>query len=108
MSTTLGVEAETRIANAVIEDTMLGNEDHGIPTCYLYLSYGDGGRQGFGGYDLRHYGIKFLTEVLRISECDQWEKLRGKPVRVKISGGLVRAVGNYLRDVWYEPEGGAQ
>ena len=31
------------IKNAKIESTMLGTEDHGIMTCYLYLDYGDKG-----------------------------------------------------------------
>ena len=91
------------IVNARIESTMLGNEDHGIPTCYLTCRFGCA-TQGFGGYDLRHYGLTFITEVLRVVGVSQWEDLRGKVVRIKRSDGLIRAIGNIIEDVWYEPE----
>lgn len=93
------------IKNAVIRSTMLGLEDHGIPTCSLMLDYSGSG-QGFGGYDLRHHGIKMVTEICRVVGVEKWESLPGKVCRVKSNGGRLHAIGNIIEDRWYEPEAG--
>ena len=101
--------------NAVIESTMLGIEDHGIMTCFLYLDYG-GTCQGFGGYSLdvfdknkdkrigTAWGTEFVRRVLETIEVDSWEKLKGKHCRVVSDYGKVYRVGHIIKDKWFDPE----
>lgn len=91
------------IRNARIESTMLGIEDHGIPTCVLKLDYG-GLLQNFGGYDLRHYGVTMITGILNAVGAPSWEDLIGEHVRVKCDQGKVYAIGHIIEDKWYQPE----
>ncbi len=79
--------------NARIERTMLGVEDHGIMSFYLYLDYGGSG-QGFGGYGLDEYdkelkrrkghafGLEVIMQILRVVGVEKWEDLPGRFVRV--------------------------
>jgi hypothetical protein len=97
------IMAEWEIKNAVIERVQLGYEDHGIPTCWLFLKY-DGCGQGFGGWDLRWYGIDFILKILSTLSVNNWEELEGKPCRANASHGKVKAIGHYLEDKWFEPE----
>ena len=92
------------IRNAQIKSTFLGREDHGIPTCFLYLDYGGGG-QGFGGYDLQFEGkgIGFLMDVLRVVEVGSWEELPGKYVRAEADSSKVYRIGHITKEHWYEP-----
>lgn len=96
------------IMNAVIYETFLGLEDHGIPTAWLRLEY-DGSTQGFGGYDLRHqaHARKFIWRVLEVVGVREWGDLVGKPCRV-IAGdtwnGPLKAIGHIIKDKWYYPE----
>lgn len=89
--------------NAIIKGTMLGNEDHGIPTCFVYLDFGGSG-QGFGGYDLRHYGLKMINKIIETVGAKSWEDLPGKHCRVRGSHAKLRAIGHIIEDKWYEPE----
>lgn len=76
---------------AKITSTHLGYEDHGIPTFWLHLDYGGSG-QGFGGYDLRHWGIDVLFEVMKACGVDSWEKVNGRTVIALVEHGLVRGI----------------
>ena len=101
--------------NAVIESTMLGIEDHGIMTCFLYLNYGGSG-QGFGGYGLDGFdkakdkrvgtawGMEFVRRVLETFEVDSWEKLSGKHCRVVADYGKVYRIGHIIKERWFDPE----
>lgn len=91
------------IRNALIEKTFLGNEDHGIPTCMLSTN-ANGTYQGFGGWDLRHYGIDMLLGIMRAVEVERWEDLRGRYCRVKSKNGLLIAIGHITKNQWYQPE----
>ena len=106
---------ETEILNAVIDGTMLGIEDHGLMTAYVYLK-GDGWGVGFGGYVLDAWDGKkrtqtpltgmFVSRVLEVVGADKWEDLKGKPVRVEsegLGGGCVR-IGHYVKDLWFNPK----
>lgn len=77
---------------AKIESTMLGREDHGILTSFLYVTYGGSG-QGIGGYSFDEhnplklgtderkanaYGMEFIARTLRAVNVSMWEKLVGK------------------------------
>lgn len=106
------MEIETK--NAVITGTMLGYEDHGIMTAFLYLDYGGAG-QGFGGYGLDSYDKDmeeriahkacghFIKRVLEITKKEKWEDLKGVSIRVKAERGKVHEIGNYLEDIWFNP-----
>lgn len=77
---------------AMIESTQLGTEDHGVLTCWLHVSYGDGRHQGIGGYGLdefdkatKHrvgtaYGCEFIKRVLLACGVESWEKLPGRTI----------------------------
>ena len=94
--------------NAKITSTMLGREDHGIPTCLLWLVYSDGSCQSFGGYDLRHPNHQlFIFKVLTIVGVSFVEDVVGKVIRVKIPGvfgGPIEAIGHAIEDRWFNPE----
>ena len=105
------------IMNARIRSTQLGNEDHGIFTCFLHLEYDHGG-QSFGGYALDEhnqkrgaeservgtaYGLQFLMEILRVLEVESWEKLPGTVCRVRAEHSKVHAIGHFLKDQWFDP-----
>lgn len=104
---------ELEVKNAKITGTMLGKEDHGVMTFYIYLDYG-GMSQGFGGYVLDRwiekektrrgsmFGMEAIRRILEVLEIETWEKLPGTPVRVKGNFCKIRAIGNYLKDNWVD------
>lgn len=92
--------------NAKIISTFLGIEDHGIPSFMIHLEY-DGCAQGFGGYDLRFYGIKPIVRILEVVEVKKWEDLKGKYVRIRKEGrwnGTIKEIGNIVENKWYNIE----
>ena len=103
------------IKNARIESTMLGYEDHGILTCFLYLDYGGGGHQGFGGYAFDDYreevrervpvafGAQFISSILKTVGATSWEKLPGQHLRVDATHDRVYRIGHLLREEWFDP-----
>lgn len=96
----------SEIVNAKITGTMLGVEDHGIFSSYVYLEW-DGGGVGFGGYVLGGpSGIDFIREILEVVGVEKWEDLKGKYVRVDTGGWgrPVTAIGNILKDKWLNPK----
>lgn len=85
---------------------MLGFTDRGWFTFALMMDYG-GSVQGFAPASIRGpRGLEIIEGILKTVGVDEWEKLSGKPVRVKVEGsefnGFVRAVGNYLDDKWLD------
>lgn len=102
--------------NAVIESTMLGVEDHGIMSFYLYLDYGGSG-QGAGGYCLdtavknmlgnfdhregTAKGMNLIMKILDVVGVEKWEDLKGKHIRVKADDGKVYEIGNFLKEKWF-------
>ena len=94
---------DIEIKNARIDSTFLGKEDHGIPSFNVGLDYG-GSHQGFGGYDLRFYGIKPIMRILEVLGVESWEKLKGTPCRAKCEYTKVHAIGHFIEDRWYEVE----
>lgn len=104
--------------NATITGTMLGREDHGIMTCFVYLDYG-GVSQGFGGYALdapvhingefqgrvgTMFGCEFICRLLETLDVESWEKLPGTPCRVEADNSKVHRIAHYLKDNWFRPE----
>ncbi len=95
------------VKNAVIRGTHLGEEGHGIMTCYLRLAYGEHGGQSFGGYGFdnieTNFGIEFIKSILKVVGVDNWESLIGKHIRVKADMSRIYAIGNIIKDDWFEP-----
>jgi len=98
--------------NAIVEGFEVFIEDHGILTAYLYLDYGEGSHQGFGGYALQspaHPGALnaagiFIRRVLEICEVDRVSECAGKTVRARASFSGVEAIGHVVKDDWFCPK----
>jgi len=101
------------IENARITSTMLGVEDHGILTAFVTLEY-KSGMQSFGGYCMgnhdRHkrtesgFCADFIVNVLSVVGVEKWEDLIGKHVRADHDSMKVYAIGNLLKDEWFDPK----
>lgn len=91
------------IENAKIESTMLGYEDHGIPTSFLNMKFGSS-NQGFGGYDLRSPKsmLKWVLGVMAVLGVDEWSKVKGQVCRVRREDGRITAIGHIIEDRWFE------
>lgn len=102
--------------NAKIANTMLGFEDHGIMTFFLYLEW-PGAGQGLGGFAIdigsresgerRGFGagISAIRKILEVVGVQKWEDLKGKLVRAKVDGwgsSRVPIIGNILEDKWFD------
>ena len=94
--------------NAIITSTMLGVEDHGILTAFLYREM-DGSGQGFGGYVLAGPACAiFVRGVLDILGVSKWEQLSGMNCRIEREGenawsGPITAIGHIVKDRWFKP-----
>lgn len=94
------------ITNAIIKKTTLGYHDGfgSIKSSWLHLDYGGSG-QAFGGYKLgEKFTDAYIYGILEALECDSWEDLIGKPIRVKKENGIAVAIGHLLKDQWFNPK----
>ena len=107
------------IKNAIIKDTFLGFDDHGILTFYITLDYG-GSCQSFGGRGLcmpkfdhenryicrvgSAFGTELILQTLKVLEVDNWEKLKGLSCRADVVNGSISSIGHYLKDNWVNPD----
>lgn len=90
---------------------MLGIEDHGILTCFLYCEWDSSGC-GFGGYRLDSknkssgYGTEYINRVLKTVGVGKWEELSGKYIRIEHSGlgGGITRIGHIIEDKWFDPK----
>lgn len=104
--------------NAVIESVSLSNDDHGLLSAWLNLSFGDGLHQGFGGFtlylpkDFKHHGGKnyaghFIFRCLQVAGIGEWSKLPGRTIRVRHDkeglGASILAIGHIVKDDWFDP-----
>jgi len=105
---------EHEIKNAVIESVTVDIGDRGFLQIWVHLDYG-GCSQGFGGYVLylpksfTHHSIlshagHFMYRVMEVADVDQWDKLKGKTVRVKATHSGVEAIGHIVKDDWFNPK----
>ena len=102
------------IENGKITNTMLGYEDHGILTIWLYLTM-DGSGIGYGGYCLdaydeeqkkrvgTAYGLGCIVGILKTLEIDRWEYIPGTYIRIEHEGwgGKVVRIGHIIKDQWF-------
>lgn len=106
----------SHIANAKITSTLLGREDRGIMTCYVFVE-ADGWSCGAGGYGLDEWdavaerrvgtalAADFILGILDAVGVEKWEDLPGKYVRVRsedgLIGGRIDAIGHIIEDKWF-------
>lgn len=102
------------IRNAQITSTMLGREDHGIMTFFIFIKFDCVGC-GIGGYALDMYdrttksrvftpkGFEAISKILETVGVDKWEDLPGKYIRIKDNGwgSTVDEIGNLMEEKWF-------
>ena len=102
------------IKNAQITGTMLGREDHGILTFFIFVKFG-GCECGIGGYALDSYdksinsrvfspkSMEAISKILETVGVDEWEQLNGKYIRIKDEGwgSTIKEIGNLMEDKWF-------
>lgn len=100
---------QEEVNNAIIRSADL-TIDHGMLSGWLHLDYGGEG-QGFGGYVLfqpnfpdspGNYGGLWIYRVLEIVGVEKWSQLPGKTLRVRGSCIHISAIGNIVKDVWFD------
>lgn len=110
--------------NARITHASLSSEDHGCLTGWLTLDYGGAG-QGFGGFALyqptpkpehaefykgprglqqKNFAGHFIWRVLEVVGVTKWESLVGQTIRVQCEHHKIHAIGNILKDEWFNPQ----
>lgn len=96
--------------NAIIKRATLTTEDYGILSAWLTLDYGGSG-QSFGGYSLYSPGSPdqasiggyFIYRIMQVVGVTEWSELAGTAIRVRASHERVEAIGNIIKDDWFEP-----
>jgi hypothetical protein len=102
------------IRNAIITNTMLGREDHGIMTFEICIEFGGSGCW-VGGYALDEFdrdikarvftakGLEAISKILKVVGVDTWEELPNKYIRVKDNGwgSPIDEIGNPMEDEWF-------
>lgn len=104
-----------RTENAIIESVSLDDAERGFLTGWVFVTYGGGSRQGFGGYRLylpkgfkrgdakSGFAGHFIWRCMEIGGVTDWSELPGKAIRVRIENGLIAAIGHIIKDDWFCP-----
>ena len=104
-----------RITNAKIAKTMLGIEDHGIMSFFVFCDW-DGSGGGFGGYALdsfdgrdkprKGHGLSYqaIRQIIETVGVTSWEKLPGTLVRIEDNGPgrTLTKIGHIIEDRWFD------
>ncbi len=95
--------------NAVIVSAELDVAERGSLLGIVTVDLQGGGTQGFGPYFMcgandPGFAGRWVTSVLRVTGAGTWARLPGKVIRVRKSGGLIRAIGHPIQDLWFDPE----
>ena len=96
------------IKNAKVQSTRLGLSGPNL-LFWLHLDYG-GVVQGFGGFGLisdsdgkgTAFGAAAIRAALKVCDTNEWEKLAGQSVRVKLERGRIVAIGHFLKEEWLD------
>ena len=102
------------IRTAIINRTTITIGKHEHLSIWLHLDYGGGG-QKFGGYALylpssyKDHSIKsmaghFLFRCMEIAGVTEWDQMAGRAIRAKCYQNNVHAIGNIIRDDWFNPD----
>ena len=108
------------IKNAVIEDMQLSIDRGFILSVQLELYYGDNNTDGvthqrFGGYVLHlsesasHHSLKsvaghFILRCMEVAGVEDWNKLKGKSIRVDSDYKKVYGIGHIIKNDWFYPK----
>lgn len=105
--------------NAIIDSASIDIERGMLLSGWIYLSYGGGECQGFGGLVLyldktcKHHTLEsfaghWIYRVMEIAGVEKWSQLPGKSIRVRLDkeglGGTIKGVGHIINDDWFMPE----
>lgn len=100
------------IHNAQVSGVTLSNADHGCLSLWIYVDYGGAG-QGFGGYNLyskprnsdniRGICGWWIWRVFEVLEINNFDDIKGQTLRVKTEDGLIKAIGHFMKDKWFNP-----
>ena len=100
------------IQNAVIRNTRIYVEDHGVFTASILLDFGNAVTL-FGGWPFDApagkvrrgvaFGAEYLRRVLEVLEVAGWEDLPRTIVRADSEDGIVRRIGHALKEKWFDP-----
>ena len=104
------------VKNALITDTFLGREDHGIFTFWIYVDISGGGCVGIGGYALDEFdrdkdrrifhaeSAESISHILETVGVDSWEDLKGHYIRIEDHGwgSQVDKIGNLMDEKWFD------
>lgn len=103
------------IENAIIKSIDLSMADHGWLVLTMDVE-GDGWGCTYGGYGLgkgfvgasnfegSKNGIEYLMRIMDITECDTFNQLKGKYIRVATKGWgePIKIIGNLIKDKWFD------
>jgi hypothetical protein len=105
-----------RITNGKIVRTMLGTEDHGIMSFFVFVEW-PGAGCGLGGYCLdshvppdkragHGHSYQAIRCILETVGVDAWEKLPGTLIRLEDNGAGSRLtkIGHIMEDRWFDIE----
>ena len=103
------------ILNAIVTSVTLGVERGSFLDSWVFVDFGNGGAQGFGGFALypgqtaKHHRIDspaghWIWRVMQVAGVENWRDVVGKAIRCRIAGnGQICAIGHITKDDWFHP-----
>lgn len=101
------------IHNAIISSTTLTIQRGFILDSWVHCDYGVCG-QGFGGFALylsktaTHHQMltvagHWIYRVMEVAGVEDWDRLRGRAIRVRVTDDRIEAIGHIIKDDWFFP-----